>query len=33
MYENYVDCPYYEQMQYMMDTYLEAIYTMSVSDD
>ena len=33
MYETYVDCPYYEQMQYMMDTYLEAIYTMSVSDD
>ena len=33
MYETYVDCPYYEQMQYLMDTYLESVYTLSVSKD
>lgn len=33
MYETYMDCPYYEHMQYLMDTFLEIRYTLSVSSD
>lgn len=33
MYETYMDCPHYEQMQYVMDTRLEALYTYAVSAD
>lgn len=33
MYETYMDCPYYEQMQYIMDTFLEIQYTFSISSD
>lgn len=33
MYETYMDCPYYEQMQYAMDTFLEILYTFQVSAD
>ncbi len=33
MYETYMDCPYYEQMQYIMDAYLEICYTFCVSGD
>lgn len=33
MYETYMDCPHYEQMQYVMDTRLEALYTYAVSMD
>ncbi|MDP4119125.1 MAG: hypothetical protein Q8873_08045 [Bacillota bacterium] len=33
MQETYVDCPYYEQLQYAMDTYLQMIYTYQVSHD
>ncbi len=33
MYETYMDCPYYEQMQYAMDTFLEVRYTLAVSSD
>lgn len=33
MYDTYMDCPYYEQMQYIMDTYLEIQYTFSISSD
>jgi len=31
--ETYTDCPYYEQLQYTMDTYLQMIYTYQVSHD
>ncbi len=31
--ETYTDCPYYEQLQYTMDTYLQSIYTYQVSHD
>lgn len=33
MYETYMDCPYHEQMQYAMDTFLQIRYTLSVSGD
>ncbi len=33
MQETYVDCPYYEQLQYCMDTYSEMLYTYMISDD
>ena len=33
MMETYMDCPYYEQLQYGMDTRLEALYTYTVTND
>jgi len=33
MLDTYVDCPYYEQMQYVMDTVIEALLTFQISDD
>lgn len=33
MYDTYMDCPYYERMQYLMDTRLEALYGFAVSRD
>lgn len=33
MHETYVDCPYYEQMQYTMDTMLQMIFTYQISSD
>lgn len=33
MLDTYVDCPYYEQMQYIMDTVIEALLTFQVSGD
>lgn len=33
MYETYMDCPYYEQMQYLMDTMLQMSYTYQLSGD
>ena len=33
MYETYMDCPGYEQMQYSMDTMLEMLYTYQISAD
>jgi hypothetical protein len=33
MHETYEDCPYYEQMQYTMDTFLQTVYTYQVSSD
>ena len=33
MHETYMDCPYYEQLQYTMDTYLQMIFTYQLTDD
>ncbi|MBE6974615.1 MAG: hypothetical protein E7436_03895 [Ruminococcaceae bacterium] len=33
MLDTYVDCPYYEQMQYIMDTMIEALLTFQISAD
>lgn len=33
MHEMYVDCPYYEQQQYDMDSALEMLFTMRMSND
>ena len=33
MLDTYVDCPYYEQMQYIMDTMIETLLTYQISDD
>lgn len=33
MQETYIDCPYYEQEQYLMDTRLQALYTYQISND
>lgn len=33
MMETYMDCPYYEQMQFPMDTRLQAMFTYAVSGD
>lgn len=33
MHESYMDCPYYEQLQYTMDTHLQMLYTYQLTCD
>lgn len=33
MHETYMDCPYYEQIQYAMDTYLQILFTYQLTSD
>lgn len=33
MHESYMDCPYYEQLQYTMDTHLQILYTYQLTQD
>lgn len=33
MHETFTDCPYYEQLQYLMDTYLQTVFSARLSSD
>lgn len=33
MHETFTDCPYYEQLQYLMDTYLQTVFSSRISPD
>ena len=33
MHETYIDCPYYEQLQYTMDTHLQILFTYQLTQD